>query len=196
MVDESSPEPVELSFEERFAAARAFAMRSLARRESAESELAKRLRLQGFNEEVIEAVVEYCRGYNWVNDDRYGAMAVRAGAAKGHGPIKIRFDLRRKGLDDMQIDAAFDQPELDWFELAFALLERRARVADLGDFKLRMKWLKYLLGRGFTQEQARYAISAMQQGDDKRAGSGHGAARWRDPPAREMGGISPVLPCP
>ncbi|WOQ13793.1 regulatory protein RecX [Aeromonas media] len=166
MVDESSPEPVELSFEERFAAARAFAMRSLARRENAESELAKRLRLQGFNEEVIEAVVEYCRGYNWVNDDRYGAMAVRAGAAKGHGPIKIRFDLRRKGLDDMQIDAAFDQPELDWFELAFVLLERRARVADLCDFKLRMKWLKYLLGRGFTQEQARYAISAMQQGDE------------------------------
>ena len=166
MVDESSPESVELSFEERFAAARAFAMRSLARRESAESELAKRLRLQGFNEEVIEAVVEYCRGYNWVNDDRYGTMAVRAGAAKGHGPIKIRFDLRRKGLDDMQIDAAFDQPELDWFELAFVLLERRARVTDLGDFKLRMKWLKYLLGRGFTQEQARYAISAMQQGDE------------------------------
>ena len=166
MVDESSPEPVELSFEERFAAARAFAMRSLARRESAESELAKRLRLQGFNEEVIEAVVEYCRGYNWVNDDRYGAMAVRAGATKGHGPIKIRFDLRRKGLDDMQIDAAFDQPELDWFELAFALLERRARVADLGDFKLRMKWLKYLLGRGFTQDQARYAISALQQGEE------------------------------
>ena len=163
MVDESSPESVELSFEERFAAARAFAMRSLARRESAESELAKRLRLQGFNEEVIEAVVEYCRGYNWVNDDRYGAMAVRAGAAKGHGPIKIRFDLRRKGLDDMQIDAAFDQPELDWFELALALLERRARVADLADFKLRMKWLKYLLGRGFTQDQARYAISALQE---------------------------------
>ena len=166
MVDESSPESVELSFEERFAAARAFAMRSLARRESAESELAKRLRLQGFNEEVIEAVVEYCRGYNWVNDDRYGAMAVRAGAAKGHGPIKIRIGLRPKGPDDRQIDAAFDQPELDWFELAFVLLERRARVADLGDFKLRMKWLKYLLGRGFTQEQARYAISAMQQGDE------------------------------
>ena len=166
MVDKFSsdpaPESAELSFAELFAAARAFAMRSLARRESAESELANRLRQQGFNEEVIAAVVEYCRGYNWVNDERYGAMAVRAGAAKGHGPIKIRFDLRRKGLDDMQIEAAFDQPELDWFELALALLERRARVADLADFKLRMKWLKYLLGRGFTQDQARYALTALQ----------------------------------
>ncbi|EKP0260631.1 regulatory protein RecX [Aeromonas sobria] len=167
MVAESSsahsPEPAELSFEELFAAARAFAMRSLARRESAESELANRLRQQGFKEEVIAAVVDYCRGYNWVNDERYGGMAVRAGAAKGHGPIKIRFDLRRKGLDDAQIDAAFDQPELDWFELALALLERRARAADLADFKLRMKWLKYLLGRGFNQDQARYAISALQE---------------------------------
>ncbi|WP_234920250.1 regulatory protein RecX, partial [Aeromonas veronii] len=100
MVDESVTEPVEpaeLTFEEQLAAARGYAMRSLARRESAESELARRLRQQGYQEEVIEAVVDYCRGYNWVNDERYGAMAVRAGAAKGHGPLKIRFDLRRKG---------------------------------------------------------------------------------------------------
>lgn len=166
MVDESVTEPVEPTFEEQLAAARAYAMRSLARRESAESELARRLRQQGYQEEVIEVVLDYCRGYNWVNDERYGAMAVRAGAAKGQGPLKIRFDLRRKGLDDGQIDAAFEQPELDWFELAFALLERRASVAELDDFKLRMKWLKYLLGRGFTQDQARYAISAMQQGGE------------------------------
>ncbi|MBF8451202.1 regulatory protein RecX [Aeromonas dhakensis] len=169
MVDESVTEPVEPaepSFAEQLAAARAYAMRSLARRESAESELARRLRQQGYQEEVIEAVLDYCRGYNWVNDERYGAMAVRAGAAKGHGPLKIRFDLRRKGLDDSQIDAAFEQPELDWFELAFELLERRARVADLADFKLRMKWLKYLLGRGFTQDQARYALSALQEREE------------------------------
>ncbi|WP_324044175.1 regulatory protein RecX [Aeromonas dhakensis] len=169
MVDESVTEPVEPaepSFAEQLAAARAYAMRSLARRESAESELARRLRQQGYLEEVIEAVLDYCRGYNWVNDERYGAMAVRAGAAKGHGPLKIRFELRRKGLDDGQIDAAFEQPELDWFELALELLERRANLADLADFKLRMKWLKYLLGRGFSQDQARYAISALQEREE------------------------------
>ncbi|WP_440894526.1 regulatory protein RecX [Aeromonas dhakensis] len=169
MVDESVTEPVEPaepSFAEQLAAARAYAMRSLARRESAESELARRLRQQGYQEEVIEAVLDYCRGYNWVNDERYGAMAVRAGAAKGHGPLKIRFELRRKGLDDGQIDAAFEQPELDWFELALELLERRANIADLADFKLRMKWLKYLLGRGFSQDQARYAISALQEREE------------------------------
>ena len=165
MTDTPNCEPTEPSFEEQFAAARAFAMRSLARRESAESELANRLHQQGFNEDVACAVVDYCRGYNWVNDERYGAMAVRSGAAKGHGPIKIRFELRRKGLDDGQIETAFEQPELDWFELALALLERRARVSDLGDFKLRMKWLKYLLGRGFNQDQARYAIATMMESE-------------------------------
>jgi hypothetical protein len=61
MVDESvtdPAEPVEPTFEEQLAAARAFAMRSLARRESAESELARRLRQQGFKEEVIDAVLD------------------------------------------------------------------------------------------------------------------------------------------
>ena len=65
----------------------------------------------------------------------------------------------------VHLQAAFDQPELDWFELALALLERRARVSDLGDFKLRMKWLKYLLGRGFNQDQARYAIATMMESE-------------------------------
>lgn len=169
MVDESMSESAETqilpepSFDEQCAAARAFAMRSLARRESAESELANRLGKQGFDEAVIEATLDHCRAHRWVDDERYGAMAVRAGAAKGQGPIKIRFELRRKGLSDSQIAAAFDQPELDWFELALELLGRRVRTADLADFKLRMKWLKYLLGRGFTQEQARYALSALQE---------------------------------
>ncbi len=161
-----TPEPVESSFEERLAAARAFAIRSLARRESAESELAQRLRKQGFDETVIEVTLDYCRGHRWIDDERYGAMAVRAGAAKGHGPIKIRFDLRRKGLRDEQIEAAFEQPELDWFELACELLQRRARAGDLAEFKMRMTWLKYLLGRGFNQEQARYAIAAMQEQEE------------------------------
>lgn len=172
MVDESMSESPERSaadapsFEEQFAAARAAAMRSLARRESAESELANRLRKQGFDEAVIAAVLDYCREHRWIDDERYGAMAVRAGAAKGQGPVKIRFDLRRKGLCDAQLEAAFEQPELDWFELAAELLARRARASELDDFKTRMKWLKYLLGRGFNQDQARYALSALQERDE------------------------------
>ncbi|MGL4684542.1 MAG: regulatory protein RecX [Hafnia alvei] len=156
---QATPEP---TLAEQLVSARTFAMRSLARRESAESELANRLRQQGYQAQVIDAVVEHCRSYNWVNDQRYGAMAVRAGAAKGHGPLKIRFDLRRKGLDDDQIDTAFEQPELDWFELALQLLTRRTDATELAEFKLRMKWLNYLRRRGFTQEQAHYAVTTHQ----------------------------------
>ncbi|UBO75896.1 recombination regulator RecX [Aeromonas rivuli] len=154
-------EQPELSFEETFAAARAYAMRSLGRRESAESELLMRLRKRGYDETVSQAVLDYCRDHQWVSDERYGAMAVRAGAAKGHGPTKIRFDLRRKGLSDTELELAFDQPELDWFELALALLQRRTDAAVLKEFKVRMKWLKYLLGRGFNQDQARYALDTL-----------------------------------
>ena len=105
---------------------------------------------------------EHCRGYGWVNDDRYGAMAVRAGAAKGHGPLRIRFDLRRKGWMTPRSRLPWINLSSIGFRLALALLSRRAKATDLADFKLRMKWLKYLMGRGFTQEQARYALSAMQ----------------------------------
>ncbi len=163
VVMEGQDAPPELTFEERFAAARAYAMRSLARRESAESELLMRLRKQGHDEAVSQAVLDYCRDHHWVSDERYGAMAVRAGAAKGHGPTRIRFDLRRKGLSDTELELAFAQPELDWFELALTLLERRTDGSALKEFKPRMKWLKFLLGRGFSQDQARYAIATLQE---------------------------------
>ena len=54
-------------------------------------------------------MLDHCRGYGWVNDDRYGAMAVRAGC--GQRPWSARIsDLRRRGWMTPQIDAALDQP--------------------------------------------------------------------------------------
>ena len=84
-------EPVELTFEELVVAARAFAMRSLAAAKVRSPKAGQTPASEGIQEEVVAVVLDHCRGYGWVNDDRYGAMAVRAGAAKGHGPLRIRF---------------------------------------------------------------------------------------------------------
>ncbi|MBC8673809.1 RecX family transcriptional regulator [Aeromonas hydrophila] len=70
---------------------------------------------------MIEAVVDYCRGLQLGQRRALWRHGGKSRCGQGHGPIKIRFELRRKGLDDNQIDAAFEQPELDWFELALDL---------------------------------------------------------------------------
>ncbi|MGL5949053.1 MAG: regulatory protein RecX [Aeromonas sp.] len=159
-------DPATLSPAEQLTAAKNYAMRSLGRRESAASELASRLKQRGFSAPIIAEVVAFCVAQQWVDDGRFAAMFVRAGAQKGQGPSKIRFELRRKGLTDTQIVAAFEQPELDWFMQAHSLLARRAPLADLQDFKRRAKWQRYLFSRGFSQDQVRYAIDTCLHGDE------------------------------
>ena len=156
-------DPTAISTEQQFLLAKAAALRSLARREQAEAQLTQRLIQQGFAKEVIQAVITYCRNYGWIDNERYGAMAVRAGARKGHGPLKIRNQLRNCALNNEQIEHAFSQPEIDWYELALTLLQRRYRAGSLTNSKDQIKSLRYLLGRGFTQEQARYALTTWQQ---------------------------------
>lgn len=156
------PHSIAEQSEQVFNLARASAMRSLARKENSSAELAKRLTQQGFSAEVVVSVIDYCIAHHWLDDDRYGAMMVRAGANKGHGPLRIRFDLRKKGLSDSQISHALDQSEFDWFAQAMQLLARRVDASQLQEFKMRMKWLKFLLSRGFSQDEARFAIMQLQ----------------------------------
>lgn len=136
-----------------------FAMRSLASKESGEHELASRLSRSGFDEALCAEVVARCKASGWVDDTRYAAMLVRSLSRRHYGPQKVRFELRRKGLSDSDITAALTCEEPDWFELAADWLARKSKLSELTDAKGRAKLLRSLLGRGFTQEQARYALA-------------------------------------
>jgi len=98
----------------------------------------------------------------YVDDARYASAFAREKAAlQGWGPIKIRFQLRGKGLSDADIEAALSDVDAS---KATDKLERlvAAKYRTLeGDPQCRLKLLKYALGRGYDYDAVEAAIRSV-----------------------------------
>lgn len=135
----------------------------LARRDHSELELRQKLAQRQCPPEEIDAAIAHCLYHQWLDDNRFAAMLLRHGVSKGHGWQRICFDAKRKGISTALLEAAQENQQHDWYELAKDLASRR--FGDLDgvlpevDFKQRAKWTRYLQSRGFSFDQINYALS-------------------------------------
>ncbi|OEE61673.1 RecX family transcriptional regulator [Enterovibrio norvegicus FF-33] len=138
-------------------------MGMLARRDHSELELRQKLAKKQCPPEDIDIAIEHCHYHGWLDDKRFAEATLRHGVAKGHGWQRICFDAKRKGITTPMLEAAQENQQHDWYELAKELAIRR--FADLDgffpdvDFKQRAKWTRYLQSRGFSFDQINYAFS-------------------------------------
>ena len=98
----------------------------------------------------------------YVDDARYAAAFAREKASlQGWGPIKIRFQLRSKGISDEVIAAALEEIEparaADKLE---RLLATKARTLQ-GDPQFRLKMLKFGLSRGYEYDAVEEALKKL-----------------------------------
>ena len=105
------------------------------------------------DEEAAAQVVEALQADKYIDDARYAAAYAREKAAlQGWGPVKIRFQLRGKGVSDADIAAALEEIEPDKAEARLAkLLESKAKTLK-GDPQGRLKLIKFALSRGYDYD--------------------------------------------
>ena len=105
------------------------------------------------DEEAAVKVVEALQADKYIDDARYAAAYAREKAAlQGWGPVKIRFQLRGKGVSDADIAAALEEIEPDKAEARLAkLLESKAKTLK-GDPQGRLKLIKFALSRGYDYD--------------------------------------------
>ncbi len=133
----------------------ATALRILSRSDKTEAELSQRLARFGFTADTIEQVLERCRDYGYLNDERYAAAKarslLRSGKSVGH---KAALDLRRRGISDELTETAMEQARNEYpeEELLKDLLERRfANFAYASaDEKTRRRVIGFFQRRGFS----------------------------------------------
>lgn len=133
------------------------AMNALARREHSRQELQFKLTQREFPEARIAEVLDSLAERNLQSDQRFAEAFVRMRAQRGKGPAFIRQELRQKGVDDDLAGTAFAEANADWFELALAAKQKRFGDALETDRNALAKQQRFLLQRGFTHEQVRYA---------------------------------------
>lgn len=112
--------------------------------------------------EAAGKVVEALVADKYVDDARYASAFAREKASlQGWGPIKIRFQLRGKGVPDSVITAALEEIEP---EKADARLEKmlaaKARTLE-GDPQFRLKLLKFALSRGYEYDAVEAALKNL-----------------------------------
>ncbi|MEH6822943.1 MAG: regulatory protein RecX [Motiliproteus sp.] len=138
------------------------ALMMLSRREYSRAELVQRLgRLEGA-ERVLTAVLDQLLQQGLQSDLRYAESLLRSRVSRGQGPVRIVQELRHKGVDASISDAVLSGCEQDWFELARTVRQRRFGLDVPEDNRAQAKQWRFLLYRGFTQEQLRYAMSAEE----------------------------------
>lgn len=150
-------EPAHMQAEIEYRQALSRVMRLLARREYSQQEIRRKLGTD-YSAVLVAAVIHRCLELDWLNETRMMAVFIRSRANRGYGPVRIMQELRLKGLAAEQIKLAMEVCENDWFALAKEQAERRASDPSALDRIARGRLLAYLQRRGFSSEQARYAM--------------------------------------
>ncbi|CNK21991.1 hypothetical protein yaldo0001_26690 [Yersinia aldovae ATCC 35236] len=150
------------------------AMRLLSQRDHSESEVRRKLAVQPFsakgnwgkrtrNEnsdpvaditpQMIEQVIAYCYQHDWLDDSRFATSYINSRSRKGYGPQRIHSELMQKGVAKERIQAAFEISEIDWCQRAKEVAQRKFSETLPVEWKEKAKVQRYLLYRGFFQEE-------------------------------------------
>ena len=106
------------------------------------------------DEDKAQEVLQSLKKDKFVDDARYAAAFARdKSRLEGWGPIKIRFKLRAKGISDAAIEEGLSQIDSDEAnEKLYRLVSARRKALE-GDPQIKLKLLKYALGRGYSYDQ-------------------------------------------
>lgn len=114
------------------------------------------------DEEAAQKVVETLVAEKYVDDTRFASAFAREKASlQGWGPVKIRFQLRGKGVSDSVIAAALEEIEPEKADARLEkLLSAKARTLE-GDPQFRLKLLKFALSRGYEYNTVEAALKKI-----------------------------------
>jgi len=168
IVDEN--ELKELLHDEEFSNAKKYVYNILARRMYSSSEIQKKLKEQGYTDEIINDVISMMERYGYVDDKTFAEEWVQSRTQnKPKGKIVIRRELKGKGIEEDTIDEVLDQviDESKQTDLLLDMARRKARSYKNDDLiSAKRKLQGYLIRRGFDFETVRNVVDKVLKEDN------------------------------
>ena len=129
---------------------RVVAMDLLSRREHSVYELTRKLKQREFEIDEIDAAIETLQQDNLQSDSRFIESIVNSKINAGFGLIKIKYELRQKGISDDLVDDYFSSLEVDWnLHMAEQRIKKFGEAIPV-EYKEKMKQARFLQNRGFS----------------------------------------------
>lgn len=136
------------------------AIYSLAMREHSRQEIYNKLKNKDFSEGVdIDALLEKLEEKNYLNEERFTESFIRYRISRGQGVIKIKNDLRQRGISGLLISSVMQVANIDWPQLASVQREKKFGLVKPLDYKEKAKQMRFLAGRGFEADTIRFVVN-------------------------------------
>ena len=118
---------------------------------------------KGYSEDIAWHCVDKLKEYNYINDEEYTKRYIES-VSKTQGKRMVEYKLMMKGIKKEDIGAAYDGVEIDAKQNAKNLAIKHLKNKEKNKENL-AKTYRYLLGKGFSYEEANFALSELKEDD-------------------------------
>lgn len=119
---------------------------------------------KGYSEEIAWYCVDKLKEYDYVNDEDYSLRYIESTAGK-QGRRLTEYKLMMKGVKKEDISSAYDKTDIDEKENAKVIARKCFRNKEVTKENL-VKVFRYLIGKGFSYEEAGFAVDELKKEDD------------------------------
>lgn len=140
-----------------------------ARAEHCRFEIAAKLRQWGTDVQDAERILDWLEDGGFINEERFAQSFVHDKYRfDGWGRTKIRYTLRRYGIGDAAVEAAFREiDENEYVGILRTLLETKSRhLAETDPYKKKASLFRYAMSRGYEPQLISKIVSGLVSGAD------------------------------
>ena len=116
---------------------------------------------KGYSEEIAWYCVDKLKEYNYINDVEYSKRYIES-TSKNQGNRLVEYKLMMKGVKKEDIQSAYLETEVDANENAKNVAQKYLKNKEKSKENI-AKAYRYLIGKGFSYEQANYALSEFRE---------------------------------
>ena len=127
-------------------------MNALSRREHSEKEIyLKFVNLVNSKDILLEEILKL-KEEGLISNQRYAEAYIRSRFHSGFGPVRIKYELEKKGVIKTIIKTAFQETDLDWDDKLKSEFKKKYESNDMKNTNIN-KISKFFLYRGFDLEK-------------------------------------------
>lgn len=118
---------------------------------------------KGFSEETVWYTIDKLKDYGYINDAEFSEKFIESTRSK-QGRRLAEYKLMMKGVKKEVIDSVYAESEISQKEDAARLAEKYLRNKEITRENI-SKAYRYLIGRGFSFDEADFALSGFKSED-------------------------------
>jgi len=145
--------------------AKSYAIKFVMLKIRSSGEVRTKLSQQGYDEEVIEATLEYLVESNYINDENFARVySNHLIKTKRLSQNQIKYELKRKGIDLELVEDILSDDSISDISTAQNAFRKKYKNFDFSDVKMKAKAQNFLMSKGFSYD----IIKQVFEGEENR----------------------------